>query len=225
VDVLLVPISPHLDADLERRHEYLQAVLDHRAPDESRPFADQTRKPGSYGAHCGLGDAAFAGWTCQGGFSCVSEGDDQLGACLPAVPGDGGDPCELGRVEPDDDARRDRVTGAGSAGCPNGGACFTNYGGFPGGMCALSCSNAGPGAECGKIPISGDFSGCLARRFPFDDCVRQNADQAALRACDAQHACRDDYICQKTSGTRGVCIPPYFLFQLRVDGHVLSRGG
>lgn len=30
---------------------------------------------------------------------------------------------------------------------------------------------------------------------------------------------RDDYICARTPDGNGACIPPYFLFQLRVDGH------
>ena len=42
---------------------------------------------------------------------------------------------------------------------------------------------------------------------------------AALRACDVDSPCRDDYICARSGSERGVCLPPYFLFQLRVDGH------
>jgi hypothetical protein len=51
-----------------------------------------------------------------------------------------------------------------------------------------------------------------------------------LKGCDANEPCRDDYICARTAAghsaskdarerAHGACIPPYFLFQLRVDGH------
>jgi len=37
---------------------------------------------------------------------------------------------------------------------------------------------------------------------------------------DQKTPCRDDYICAESFvPERGVCVPPYFLFQFRVDGH------
>ena len=42
---------------------------------------------------------------------------------------------------------------------------------------------------------------------------------AGLRACDAATPCRDDYLCVRLDAGRGACIPPYFVFQMRVDGH------
>ncbi len=49
---------------------------------------------------------------------------------------------------------------------------------------------------------------------------RQRA-TAGLRACDDQNPCRDDYVCARAAHG-GACLPPYFVFQLRVDGHSSS---
>jgi hypothetical protein len=40
-----------------------------------------------------------------------------------------------------------------------------------------------------------------------------------MRGCGEAAPCRDDYICARTPAGGGACVPPYFLFQLRVDGH------
>lgn len=52
---------------------------------------------------------------------------------------------------------------------------------------------------------------------------------AGLRACDKAHPCREDYICTagyddlpQAKPGEGTCIPPYFIFQFRVDGHPRS---
>jgi len=92
--------------------------------------------------------------------------------------------------------------------------------GFPAGMCVVACGKMNDDEACGGIPQLTGFNNCLAAGRPFADCVRDNANPAAMRACDAEHACRDDYICAR-AGDRGVCMPPYFLYQLRVDGHPL----
>ncbi|MBX3263164.1 MAG: hypothetical protein KF782_26050 [Labilithrix sp.] len=45
----------------------------------------------------------------------------------------------------------------------------------------------------------------------------------ALRAaCNVAVPCRDDYVCAYVPGApegTGACMPPYFIFQARVDGH------
>jgi len=99
--------------------------------------------------------------------------------------------------------------------------------GFPGGMCARSdCGRLQAGEACGSIAILQGFNACLAARRPFAQCLQNNVRPAVLKGCDANEPCRDDYICARTAvrhsaGERpdGACIPPYFLFQLRVDGH------
>eukprot|EP01035_Chromulina_nebulosa_P014772 gene14772-biopygen12585 len=76
--------------------------------------------------------------------------------------------------------------------------------------------------SCGGIAILSDFNSCLAAKKPFGECLARHTRPGNLRSCSAQQPCRDDYICAQAEGQpegRGACIPPYFLFQMRVDGH------
>jgi hypothetical protein len=83
-------------------------------------------------------------------------------------------------------------------------------------MCTADCN--APGAACGAIAILDPFNACLGRGNSFLSCIRGNVQPAGLRACDEQNPCRDDYVCARTKSC-GACLPPYFVFQLRVDGH------
>lgn len=94
--------------------------------------------------------------------------------------------------------------------------------GFPGGMCSGPCDPRDPNGTCGGIAILSDFNSCLAAKKPFGECLAKHTRPGNLRSCSAQQACRDDYICAQADGKpegQGACIPPYFLFQMRVDGH------
>jgi hypothetical protein len=94
--------------------------------------------------------------------------------------------------------------------------------GFPGGMCSGPCDPLDGNGTCGGIAILSDFNSCLAAKKPFGECLAKHTRPGNLRSCSAQQACRDDYICAQAEGQpeeRGACIPPYFLFQMRVDGH------
>lgn len=88
-----------------------------------------------------------------------------------------------------------------------------------GGMCAASCERLPDEGVCGGIAILTDFNACLARRTPIADCVARHLRPAGLRACSTEHPCRDDYVCARTASGQGACLPPYFVFKLRVDGH------
>ncbi|MDH6165339.1 hypothetical protein M2282_000467 [Variovorax boronicumulans] len=94
--------------------------------------------------------------------------------------------------------------------------------GFPGGMCSGPCDPLDRNGTCGGIAILSDFNQCLAANKPFGECLAKHTRPGNLRSCSAQQPCRDDYICAQAEGQpegRGACIPPYFLFQMRVDGH------
>jgi hypothetical protein len=94
--------------------------------------------------------------------------------------------------------------------------------GFPGGMCSGPCDPLDRNGSCGGIAILSDFNQCLAANKPFGECLAKHTRPGNLRSCSAQQPCRDDYICAQADGQpegRGACIPPYFLFQMRVDGH------
>lgn len=224
-DALAAAISPHLAEDLPRRAAFATAVANGTAPAHARSPAERPgvvegQPAGGYGAHCGLGDAAFAAWTCDAGLTCRAIDDPDVGQCLPTTVGIG-DACQPGLVRASVDPHQDGVTSREIA-CKGGGYCETSRVGFPGGMCANHCTAAAlrePGARCGAIPSLVAFNRCLALRLPFADCVANNARPAAVRGCSDTQACRDDYVCARTGGREGVCMPPYFLFQLRVDGH------
>ena len=107
----------------------------------------------------------------------------------------------------------------GARACADGQVCEATSVGFPGGMCAAACGAGGPEATCGSIALLTPFNNCIARGEPFEACVRANVRPADLRRCDFTHPCRDDYVCARAGKDLGTCIPPYFLFQMRVDGH------
>lgn len=217
--------SPHMLADLARREAYVRAVMSEHPADLTRPLAERAlRDDGGYGAHCGLGDPGFASWTCAAGLHCdayeAASDEGTVGVCLPAQPGIG-DPCEPARVRPALDAHHDGVVRTSARTC--GQVCEATRVGFPGGMCAGSCATLPSEAACGGIAILSPFNSCLARGRPFTECARDHVRPAALRACSERAPCRDDYVCTRSRGPSGVCLPPYFVFQLRVDGHPAPR--
>lgn len=218
---LAVSRSPHFGAELERRRELARSVLSGAHPDFSVPFAERGRD-GGYGAHCGLGgDPSFASWTCAAELTCVpldAPAGEGVGQCLPREPAGAGDPCETGPLARHRDPKRDRVTRVTRATCARNATCNTNQVGFPGGMCTEACSDLASSSTCGAIAVLDPFNACVGRGEPFASCLATHVRPAGLRACSAENPCRDDYLCAG-SGERGACIPPYFVFQLRVDGH------
>lgn len=218
VDALAVPFSPHFSDELSRRTTYVTRLVSGESPDELRPHAERDA-PGGYGAHCGL-DASFAEWTCRDGYTCQRIQDTKVGQCMP-VSAEIGDACEPGTLRPSADARRDFVRLDRPRACGTERHCERSGVGFPGGMCSGGCSNLTDEAVCGGIALLTEFNHCLARGLPFETCVLEQTRPGALRACSASAACREDYVCARTPEGDGACIPPYFLFQLRVDGHSL----
>lgn len=210
--------SPHLRADLERRRAALEGYAAGRVPaEEAQPFAERPGD-GTWGEVCGLVEA-FAGWGCDEGLECTLVADAEVGRCLPPTPAVG-DACEVAAVRPHADAMRDRRPGLEERSCPSGSHCNDNGSGFPGGLCAARCrGDRGVETTCGAIPGLVDFNACLGRRLPFERCLAETSRATELRACDVGRPCRDDYLCARTPSGGGACVPPYFLFQLRVDGH------
>jgi hypothetical protein len=216
---LALPVSPHLLADLPRRLRIARQILAGREPDMSAPLPERPgADAGGYGSHCGLGsDPSFADWKCAPGLVCSgieAAPGDPVGQCLPAER-EVGDACESGSVKPKADRRYDRMGAVEAEECP-GMVCNRSSVGFPAGMCTARCG--APGAVCGPIAVLDSFNACLARGESFLTCILGNVNPAGLRGCDESHACRDDYICARGQDG-GVCLPPYFVFQLCVDGH------
>ncbi len=229
-DALAVPVSPHLAADLARRRRQLRALAEGTAREDASSLAERADgEPGGWGVPCGLGDPGFAAWICAPGLHCIaadtSTDDGEVGMCLADAPGRPGDPCELARIGPDARGRADRVAEVIKRPCGDGAVCERSSVGFPAGMCSSGCGPAGADVVCGGIPVLTAFNDCLARRTPFDACLAEHTRPAGLRACDIARPCRDDYVCARTPGGGGACMPPYFLFQLRVDGHPVPAAG
>jgi hypothetical protein len=220
-NALASALSPHALAEVQRRTAYVHALAQGAQVDDARPFAERASPgAGGYGAHCGLSDRGFADWGCAEGLHCdpyeAPAGDDSVGVCLPDSP-QVGDPCQPGRVELNPHPHRDRVRAFDAREC--GSICEASRVGFPGGMCAADCEHLPAEAACGSIALLTPFNNCLARREPFARCAAEHVRPAGLRACSDAAPCRDDYICARTASGEGACLPPYFVFQLRVDGH------
>ena len=96
-----------------------------------------------------------------------------------------------------------------------------------------------PDTTCGREGGATKIPGRPYRDNAFNDCVTALADgktsfrsclsskkfthDSMLRTCSVLKPCRDDYVCVATASTletnKGACLPPYFLFQFRTDGH------
>ena len=228
-NALAVSISVPLEAERRRRARLTRQLAAGEPVDFTRPMSERADDdPGRSGARCGLGDPGFAGWTCAEGFTCARldapDDDGAVGVCVPEGGPRVGDACEIGPLRPAADPHRDRVARRTELTCTEG-VCNGNRVGFPAGMCTASCEDLPGGGACGVIALLTPFNDCLARKTPFPRCLAEHVRPAGLRACSAAAPCREDYICARAPGddgsgeAAGTCIPPYFLFQLRVDGH------
>jgi hypothetical protein len=243
----LVAGSPHFLADLPRRREIVNSYLQNQTPDFSRGFAERTDAPASvaqlkgtglidgWGARCSLGkDPSYRNWTCAEGFECrpvyKSNLEDSLGVCFAKNKVEIGDYCETGTVQSKADglySRNDTQEGLVSQPLKDSSQrCFMNKGGFPGGVVwKWDCSQMPKEATCVLLPSKkSGFNDCLAKQKNFVSCIRDFSSPVGLRRCDDTTPCRDDFLCiQAEDSKEGACVPPYFLFQFRVDGHPLDR--
>jgi hypothetical protein len=231
---LAVGTSPHFNEEIAWRSRLLRAVAaggDASSPPESRPFAERATHDGLVGQSCGLGaDPSFATWTCGQGNTCKDMiGDGVVGTCQPTVGPGAGDACEIDRMTMSVDPHADSVTNldSGDSACRRwnaGASCSGAAGGFPGGACAAGCTKMGllqGNSICGAAPPSG-FNECMAGHSrSFEECM--SPPKLSFRmACSVTMPCRDDYVCAFVPGApagAGACMPPYFIFQARVDGH------
>jgi hypothetical protein len=235
-NALRVGISNHLAAELPWREAMIEGIAAGREYDVMRPFAERGADKGAYGARCGRGDPGFAAYTCEPGLECKDDRGDELGACLPADGPHEGDACEPATVTTGLGASGDHLSPLPSITCRVGGhvivrdGCLGNSLGFPGGTCTDRCTEVGAltangDAICAKLPVSGYEEICFRTDEPIERCLATRMNPSLVRACDADHPCRDDYACARVSAeaTRGACVPPYFVFQARVDGPRADR--
>ena len=235
-NALAVGHSPHLAAELPWRAEVLSAATRGEAPSRPRPFSGRPTGPGVEGAECGL-EGGFASWTCAPGLVCRALQNGSLGTCATPRGARPGDPCESVTTEPSARPEGAIVTsGVPDRGCPAVTAenmarafCAPNWLGFTGGMCSARCTRSGEiegGAICTPLPSAGYEADCFYSREPIERCLRRHVTNAKVATCDAERSCRDDYACARVPGAPdgvGACVPPYFVFQVRVDGPALDR--
>jgi hypothetical protein len=240
-NALVEGISAHTREQLAFRKAdltQLGASKDKTAELAPLPFAERAegRSPfaldGRYGAACGLGDPGFAKWTCAPGLTCADVDGDDVGICVTGGKTRKiGEACEAARVTFSADPHADKVEDMTTTACslPNGagGHCVRSDGGFPNGMCGGSCAKVGKvdgGAICAPGVPTG-FNECIAKLQPFEGCS-QDGKPAYRLACNAGTPCGPDYVCSVVPGAppgTGACIPPYFVFQVRVDGHLVGN--
>jgi hypothetical protein len=107
--------------------------------------------------------------------------------------------------------------------------CAPNSLGFTGGMCSRRCETPGQvvgRAICARLPAAGYEADCMNSREPVERCLERHLVSALVASCDIDTPCRGDYACASVRGAPkgvGACVPPYFLFQARVDGPLLDR--
>jgi hypothetical protein len=242
---IVLGTSEHLREILDFRFRFLTAAAEGRVLAEPVPLAEHPGGGGQYGAHCTVEDATsteLPDWPCAPGFLCEGNAvdDDPIGQCVEAGAKQAGDPCEdvalTARPGPDGDAVAPHAAGT-CAAAPNRGygakraACLSNHDGFPGGMCSAACTQPGDrvdGSVCVKIPHRGFERECFAPNAVLESCLDKPANRAItfLRSCSRVDPCRDDFVCGRipTAGPEdGACVPPYFIFQARVDGPPLDR--
>jgi hypothetical protein len=221
--------SPHLREQVAFRKKDLEAVASGATEIATIPSAEHGSDAGRYGAACGLGDPGFAGWKCGGDLVCSNVNGDDVGICVSKAR-KMGEACEESVTSFSADPLKDTVTMGPVLNCvkPNkaGGACVRSGGdpgGFPNGMCTGGCDTVGKvegDAICG-VSVPDGFNACIAKGGLFEDCVA-NGTTHYRRTCSATSPCGPDYVCAAVTNAppgKGACMPPYFIFQARVDGH------
>ncbi|MES2857510.1 MAG: hypothetical protein V4692_16685 [Bdellovibrionota bacterium] len=245
---VFVPASAHFFADLPRRKDIVIAISENRAADYSRGFTNRPQEFRSkellgtgllngWGAHCSNSDdPTLRSMTCAAGLRCrvqlKTKVEPDSGICVPDGRQEIGDPLESGVViiegygkEKYTPTVKDELPSPKEihVASPQGGGGGT--GGFPGGMIRrTTCENLPKEAVCGALPAArSGFNSCLGGKN-FLECINEYSIGVGLRGCDQKNPCRDDYICSMSfESTRGACVPPYFLFQFRVDGHPVGK--
>lgn len=246
---VFLPGSAHFFGDLTRR-KFIQGQFIARGEvDYSRGFTARPKEAhasdlagtgiyNGWGAHCSSGsEVSFQGWDCAEGLECRALLDKQdgtgQGICLPKARQNIGDPCETGKIVTTAygvekytrtalivESRDKNIVCSPQSAKPG-----ASSGGFlNGSIRTQDCKNLPNEAVCGHLPAAKPgFNSCLAGNN-FLKCIGDFATGVGLRGCDAENPCRDDYICTESFDKhRGACVPPYFLFQFRVDGHPLGK--
>ncbi len=235
INAMVVGKSTHMNLELRWRSALVAATADGTPFAEPRPYAERRAGgPGGAGAHCALPgetDPVLSTWTCAPGLRCRDLHHDEIGQCASADGNHEGDACQETRPT---GANGEGVTLSPPEECVLGGVraheCSPISFGFSGGLCSRPCTTLGHTEDerhvCADIPATGYEMDCMLLRVPIEKCIETHTLRRRVARCDAQHACRDDFLCARVPGlppTEGACVPSYFVFQTRVDGPLLDR--
>jgi len=191
------------------------------------PFADHERTPGGYGSHWRARQTAAlpAGPAAKASRASTSAKKTSALVCPPFPRGAGRSVRDRTHRRQRRSSARTRVASGAAKSCPLVGSCFFELRRISRAACAPSCvGTGGADTECGKIAILRDFKRVPRSRNPLRHLhPRQRRGRPPWRACDARPRLSGRLHLRKKSELEAVafCIPPYFLFQLRVDGHLL----
>ena len=235
VNALVDGVSPHLRELLQFRKKDLLAAAAKSMDVPHVPFAEHAGgSAGGYGTVCGLGDPGFASWTCDAQHTCSDLNGEDVGICVSKGSRKTGEACEESDVTFDANSHKDHVGTAKVLACemPNGaaGRCVRSGGdpgGFPTGMCSGSCATVGvvQGQGICGVSVPSGFNTCIGAGKPFESCIA-GGPRGFRKACDVNTPCGPDYVCSAVPNAApgvGACMPPYFIFQARVDGHNVGK--
>lgn len=241
---MVLGISEYLREILDWRYAFLVSAAEGTSYSKPVPVPEHVDDRGGYGAHCIIpraSDDELPDWRCAAGFICDSPvAGNPVGQCVPDGSKRAGDPCQSVALATRRTIDGDKVTPRAAQDCsspPLPGArtkratCEPNRNGFAGGMCTSSCNTLGEtpdGAVCIRIPHHGFERECFRPGVLIEQCLETapNFTMTTLRKCSRNDPCRDDFVCARVPSEppdRGACVPPYFIFQARVDGPPTDR--
>ncbi|NRA68318.1 MAG: hypothetical protein HRU19_27790 [Pseudobacteriovorax sp.] len=191
-------------------------------------------------------------WLCESGLSCIKAVSSAASSSQHGLPIDTGycmrsqglvgDVCQKGTMtDHPSDSRQDSFRLQSNQPCREAG-CLDPIEGVPLGLCLTSRRNNQPksdqnGKEFLAYNGGSGFDVC-AGNDNWAECISNagNTTRGLRQQCSETAPCRDDYICQlylEIQGKKaiavqdegkpiGYCVPTYFIFQMRVDGHPIT---
>jgi hypothetical protein len=241
--------SGHFELELRRRAQYQKRILADQWPSPKRDFSFAPGEIYSsnshvefsragFGHYCGMLDQGkegpFSHWKCEEGLVCKEIDEAQgvrfLGKCF-AKEGMTGDPTVAGKVSQSDyNSDALKPTTDLSCGKLEPKVRFIsslNKGGFPSGNCSrVTCDGIkadSPTEVCAEAAGAG-FNDCIYEtskgKISFSDCLEKTMMRTGRGRCSDERSCRNDYVCARSTKNEGYCTPSYFLFQVRLDGHI-----
>lgn len=231
-NAVAVPFSAHFSEVLPWRRGFVSSLLRGSGASRYIPPAERGFEgSGGYGSHCGMAGGDFGTWSCESGLRCYGDfplsARNEVGQCFPENLGGVYSPCERSELSSGFDSRFDRLLSVKRDRCSPGHCMPLAPNGFPNGLCAEYCGKTERPEICLTIPDVGPFADCRRTRS-FKVCHAESFSRNyALKRCDAESPCPDDYICAEANDSAeapkrpgmGACVPSYLLIQLGLDHH------